>query len=54
LGLIGTGLCCANELMKPNNKKAVNARKVNFFKAVLSWVKNRVLDAQKYSYKFTE
>jgi hypothetical protein len=45
LGLIGAGLCCENEL-KLKNKKAVNARKVNFFKAVLFWVKNKVLVAQ--------
>jgi hypothetical protein len=45
LGLIGCVLCCANEL-KPRSKIAVNARKVNFFKAVLFWVKNKVLVAQ--------
>jgi len=27
--------------LKLKNKKAVNARKVNFFKAVLFWVKNK-------------
>jgi hypothetical protein len=44
--LIGCGLCCANELLKLKSKKAVNARKVNFFKAVLFWVKNKVLFTQ--------
>jgi len=42
----GVGLCCAKELLKLKSKIAVNARKVNFFKAVLFWVKNKVLSAQ--------
>jgi hypothetical protein len=31
---MGCVLCCANEELKPRSKKAANARKVNFFKAV--------------------
>jgi len=48
LGLMGCVLCCANEELKPRSKKAVNARKVNFFKAVLFWVKNKVSVRSKF------
>jgi len=54
VGLMGCGLCCEKELLKPRSRIAVNARKVNFFKAVLFWVKNKVSVRSKYSYKFTE
>jgi hypothetical protein len=38
--------CWAFVFEKPKSKIMVSARKVNFFKAVLFWVKNKVLVAQ--------